>query len=249
MDQRESLQLPFALVGQTFGPNGKQTFALLLGKYFVDKNMTDMPLLFLDRKDIDSVVQMAMGYAQKLDATKSETLIDIPRQISVYDTLNQLETVNCSNLSDLMANYTIASMSKVVLCVLQFEESGNCVGIVGGGTSGNYYIIDVTNRIFCTTTCPEYDIPDYGERFGGSGAFKATFWVDKSTLPAKEKEEEKPKKKAKKDPVVVVIAEEKNTTQVENDTEKPAVVKIPAIKRRKTTTKKTENQETTPQTV
>lgn len=257
MDQRESLQLPFALVGQTFGSNGKTTFALLLGKYFIDEKITDLPLIFLDRKGIESAIQRAMGYAQKLDAVKNGTAMDIPLQLSIHDTLYPLEAPDSSNLSDLMANYTIASMDKVVLCVLQFEETGNSVSIVGGASSGNYYIIDVTNRIFCVTTCPEYDIPDYGERFGGSGGFKATFWVDKtSTIPPKEKEEEtapeKPKKKAKKETEVEVVEQEKtpplpHSIPVEDEVvEKPTVVKIPTIKRRKTTKK---TQETPSQTV
>ena len=182
MDQRESLQLPFALVGKTFGKYGKSTFAVKLGKYFIDNGLSDMPMLFLNRNDIHLAIQDALEYAKKLDLSKNG--VNVYKQLQIHDTLEPLECVE-TDITQLVAKYTIESTSKIVMCVIQFEDSGNALCMVGGGSSQNYYAIDIANRIFCVTTSPEYDIPNYAERFSGNnGTFKATFWVQKGNAPA-----------------------------------------------------------------
>lgn len=217
MEQRESLQLPFALVKHTFKANGKLTLATLMGKYFLDQQMSDLPLAFLNRSNLEKVMDTAVSYAHKLDQggmnpAPQETIF---KGLNICETLVPLAVEPDEDLASLMGDLLVISSSTITMCTIWFKETGNAICIVGGGTSNQYYAIDLANRIFCITTGPEFDVPRYGEHFGGvSGSFNASFWIHKKDV---EKEEEKP-----------------NSPKKTKEDEKPAV------KRRKTTKKPVE---------
>lgn len=210
MEQRESLQLPFALVKHTFQANGKLTLAMLMGKHFLDQQMSDLPLAFLNRSNLEKVMDTAVGYAHKLDqgGMNPAPADNIFKGLNVMESLVPLAVEPDEDLTSLMGDLLVISSTTITMCIIWFKETGNALCIVGGGTSKQYYAIDLVNRIFCITTGPEFDVPRYGEQFGGiSGSFSASFWIHKKDMepaicpvePAEEEEkkDEKPVKRRK----------------------------------------------------
>ena len=229
MQQRESLPVPFA--PEVFKTNGKIAVAAIMGKYFLDQQLTDSPLAFLNKDGAYATIDMASGYANKLDKEAELSCDNVFKKLVIHDTLNQIPTEGQSDLTLLICEFLVFTSTRNALCIISFTETGNTLCIVGGGSSKQYYAIDLANRIFCITTGPEWDVPAYGEQYGGAqGTFHATFWIHSRDVPTPTKKEPvetepKPKKIKTTESVQAVEAEEEAVAQPTKPKRKKVVKK------------------------
>lgn len=125
--------------------------------YMLQSGNSEVPVMFLDTEDLEARVQKA--YKGETDASDQVTEVDGP-----------IDTI-----ANAVSNLTVMAMSKPTGCVAMFDN-GNSVGIVGSGSS--FYIIDLSNGLFCQTNGPEYDMNSYVQEFG-SEHFKLQYFTAK----------------------------------------------------------------------
>jgi hypothetical protein len=75
-----------------------------------------------------------------------------------------------------MSNLTVLSINKPTGCIVSFDN-GNSLCVVGSGNS--FYMIDLSNGLFCHTSGPEYDVQSYVDEFG-SNHFKLQYFAVKT---------------------------------------------------------------------
>ncbi len=131
--------------------------------YMLQSGNSEVPVMFLDKEDLEARVLRA--YKGDAEVTDEVTEIDGP-----------IDTIN-----DAVSSLTVMAMTKPTGCIAMFDN-GNSVGLVGSGSS--FYMIDLSNGIFCQTSGPEYDIKSYVKEFG-SEHFKMQYFTTKVTTHEK----------------------------------------------------------------
>lgn len=157
--------------------------------YMLQSGNSEVPVMFLDKEDLQERVEKA--YTGTTESAEDVTEVDGP----------------IDSVANAVSSLTVMAMSKPTGCIAMFDN-GNSVGIVGSGSS--FYMIDLSNGIFCQTSGPEYDINSYIEEFG-SEHFKLQYFTVKEPEPKK--------KKIKVEIPVIPKATKKKRTTKETKTE------------------------------
>lgn len=198
MRQRDSIDLPVLSVAPQNRRVVSQTVSLSLVRFFLEGNNTDVDILFLDVKDVHRAIREGRQYASKLSAND-----DVYEKLKAHETLQAGVLTNDSIASALDA-FCSATKNTVAALVLTFAN-GNVLTVAG--SSSNYYIFDVVNQIFASVQHPLYDVMEYHQELGESGAFLATSWSLKTFVPV-ESESEAPPTPVKKQKVLEEEQEE-----------------------------------------
>jgi hypothetical protein len=184
MNQRESLVLPST--HQRLGINGKRALQLCICEYFMNAQNTFTPLVFMDVAEVHRILNHAYDYAVKLD--KEPVGVDVCQIIGCKIEMEG----DCSTYdpAEIVTHFCIKTMDEIGACLITFD-SDNSLLIVG--SSNSYYMVDVPNGIFTTSSAPEYDIADYAQLHGTVVAVEYT-----TTPPVVAVQPVEPKLKKKK---------------------------------------------------
>lgn len=157
MQQRENLPIPSDIgVYQSINPN--MCMALTMAGYFIKEAEMCVSVSLLDTVPIYECMRKGDGYAKKLEMGNSsdKPVFDL---IDAGDRLRPVLSPKVTTLTDVLATYSIDTMSNTLACIITFE-SNDVLCLVGSGPFG-YYIIDTSNRIFNHISSPEYDVEHY----------------------------------------------------------------------------------------
>lgn len=146
----------------------KNNLALYMVRYMLQSGNSEIPIMFLNKEDIDLSVRKA--YAGNSSSTDEVTEVEIE--------LDQVDPISA------MATLTVMALSKPMGCILTFDN-GNSLCVVGSGSS--FYMIDLSNGIFCHTTGPEYDINTYVDEHGSEDCKLQYFTLKVEEKPASPK--------------------------------------------------------------
>lgn len=175
MRQRPCVSLPKPPVASD-DANAKLSLATFMVRYMLQSGNSEVPVMFLDQEDLGQTVTRA--YEGK-DAVEDDVT-----EIDVSDVGN--------DAVEAMSNLTVMAINKPTGCIVSFDN-GNSLCVVGSNSS--FYMIDLSNGIFCNTSGPEYDIRSYVDEFG-SDHFKIQYFTIKTIddKPAKKKKTRTEKK-------------------------------------------------------
>jgi hypothetical protein len=159
MNQRESLSLSGALHPGILGPNGKRILQFCICEYFMTIQTTYIPLVFMDVPEIHRILRHAYDYAEKLD--KEPIGVDVCQSIGCKIEV----TGDCSTYdpTEIVTRFCIRTMDETAGCLITFDSDNSLLLV---GNSNGYYMVDVPNGIFTTSSAPEYDIADYAQLHG-----------------------------------------------------------------------------------
>jgi len=164
-------------------------------RYMLHSGNSEIPVMFLDRDDLGNVVNEA--YKGNL-------------QDGNDDDVTEIQVDADADIVSAMANLTVLAMAKPTGCIVTFDN-GNSLCMVG--SSSSFYMIDLSNGIFCHTSGPEYDVQSYVNEFG-SDHFKLQYFAIKpEPAPTPKKKSTKKRTRPKESTPPPAVEEEKEVTK------------------------------------
>lgn len=216
MKQRDTIPLPPVSVSPQNKRVVSHAISLSLVRFFLEGFNTDVDILFLDVNGVNTAIREGREYAAKLAATDNAFA-----KLKASDTLTggEEELVGNQDIPSAVDGFCRSTKDRAGALVLTFAN-GNVLTIVG--SSSNYYLFDVVNRIFVSMEHPLYDIMNYRDELGDSGEFTFSQWMLKG------RDEEDAKKKPVPPPPIVVeevVATDEPQTAAEPKKKKPRTVR------------------------
>jgi hypothetical protein len=157
-----------------FNLSGNYAIALYMAKFMISSQNCEIPIMFLETDLIQKELEVAYGFAYKLNSVLDGS--QIPNQLGIGG--NLIEEKDETNLSTVVGKYTILCESANTACIIQFPDQGSVLLIVGSSGNGGSYMIDPSNGVFCASTGPEYDIETYIKLYGNKEDYIVQFFQE-----------------------------------------------------------------------